>query len=124
MNRYYDVENKQEWVPPQGATSIPPGIVSLAESNPFWQPLPPGHELIFNVNGIPSGTQEIPVTPEQLLRDDMHEAEISMKRIVAALYLAERGFGTPLMELSEAVDAIAVEHDVGVVEAINEWLGV
>lgn len=106
---YYHVINKTEEFGPG------PDIVVLPPENPFWSPLPDGHELTYDGGGLPNGTAPIAPpstgTPDAI-RIELAAVGITADRIARALYLSHRGDSTLLNALDATIDTIAANQGV------------
>jgi hypothetical protein len=107
MTRYYNKTNGTEAVP--GVHSIdPPDVIELPEGNVFWQPIPPGKQLVFDADNVPTGYEDAPPPENQLPAEIIEALEIlqsngvGMGAMIAGHYL-ERSTGQS--SLFDAVDA-------------------
>jgi hypothetical protein len=122
MTRYYNKITRTEAI--TGVHSIePPDVVELPEENVFWQPIPPGKQLVFDADNIPTGYEDIPppvFTPLEQAVNDLHGQGINSDAMTKAAFLvATKGDDTKLDLIEAAIDAAVVAYGVTYAEIVE-----
>ena len=116
-DRYYNtVTGNEEFFPG-------PNIVILPPENVFWSQLPDGHELVYDMAGVPTGTQPIPppaVGTTTAIRLELAGVGISQKTVTTALYMAHRGDMSLINLLDTALDTVALNQGVTLAAVAGE----
>lgn len=116
MTRYYHTIDKNEALAPG------PDIVILPPENAFWSPLPAGHQLTYDGNAIPTGTEPIPPPPLGTIgaaKIDLRAAGVTTAAVSRALYKDGRGLPAELNAIDAAIDAIVLAHTLSLEDVVD-----
>lgn len=96
-------------------------VVELAEDNAFFQPLPKGHRLTFDADGLPTGTEAIVIDPAELEAskvDALYRAAMHYQNSKIDLNLSNE------MQKSESIveAGVLLEVDLPKAKACGDWL--
>jgi len=121
MSRYYNKVTKTEAI--EGIHDLnPPAVVVLPLSNVFWDPLPAGMQLTYDIDLIPNGLEPIPAivyTAEEQARIDLDAANVTAHKLSAAIYADNRGNPARLAAIDVDVDAIVLANGLSLDTVIS-----
>lgn len=89
-----------------------PDEIALDPGNVFWTVIPDDHELTFDVDGIPNGTQPIAVPIDYVIRQDLMAANITQQRLTIELFKESQSLPNDLATIYTDIQTIAANNSV------------
>lgn len=117
MPRYFNKRTRTEAIAGFHDIEDDPDVVELTDDNVFFQPLEPGKRLTEGADGLPNGTEDIPLPPagsDAAILMAAGTNNITHTRILMALMRAHRGNSTSIDNINANLATIAQNHSTTV----------
>jgi hypothetical protein len=115
MSRYYDKSLRTEVL---DYNPMNPDHIELPPEHIFWQPLPDGHRLTYDVDGVPNGSGP-EVNLEYQIRLELMSNGITQSKLNLELFKDSQALPNDLATIYSTIQTIATNNSVTNEEVIS-----